>query len=521
MAHRALPLSVRAAGWAAAAFTATLVTGTLLAVALRAEAPARLGPADWAAVRFTLLQALASAALSCAAAVPVARALARRRFTGRAVLVTLLGAPFLMPSIVAVIGLLAVWGRSGWLSSLAAQAGLPPLDVYGPLGVVLAHVFLNLPLATRLLLQGWLSIPSERFRLAASLGLPPTEIARLLERPMLREVIPGTFAAIFLVCLGSFAVALTLGGGPRATTVELAIYQAFRFEFDLGRAALLGLVQLALTLTAATLALRLALPAGLGAGLDRSVERWDATRPGLRALDAVLIASATAFLVAPLAAIALRGAPALVAGLPPEVWAAVLRSLAVALASAALALFLALPLALLSTAPRGGRLAEAAGFLTLAASPLVLGTGLFLILNPFASPAALALPVTSLVNAAMALPFALRALIPALRQAEAGHGRLADSLGLIGGARLRLLLLPRSTRALGFSAGLAAAFSMGDLGVITLFSDGANATLPLALFRLMGAYRMDEAAGAALLLMALCLALFWVFDRGGRLGERT
>jgi thiamine transport system permease protein len=33
----------------------------------------------------------------------------------------------------------------------------------------------------------------------------------------------------------------------------------------------------------------------------------------------------------------------------------------------------------------------------------------------------------------------------------------------------------------------------------------------------MAAYRMDLAAGAALVLLALSLALFWIFDRGGRL----
>jgi thiamine transport system permease protein len=32
----------------------------------------------------------------------------------------------------------------------------------------------------------------------------------------------------------------------------------------------------------------------------------------------------------------------------------------------------------------------------------------------------------------------------------------------------------------------------------------------------MGAYRMESAAGAALLLLALSLGLFWIFDRGGR-----
>ena len=50
---------------------------------------------------------------------------------------------------------------------------------------------------------------------------------------------------VFLLCMTSFAVALTLGGGPRATTLELAIYQAVRFDFDLGRAAWLALIQFA------------------------------------------------------------------------------------------------------------------------------------------------------------------------------------------------------------------------------------------------------------------------------------
>jgi thiamine transport system permease protein len=314
-------------------------------------------------------------------------------------------------------------------------------------------------------------------------------------------------------------VALTLGGGPRATTVELAIFQAFTYDFDLGRAALLALVQVGLTVAAAALALRIAVPAVLGAGLDRAVERWDAAAPGPRAADALWLAVVSAFLLLPLAAVVAAGAAAL-PGLPPQVWAAAGRSLVVALGSAALTLALALPLALLVERLRGraaGALTEGLGYLTVAASPLVMGTGLFVILYPLADPAALALPVTATVNAAMALPFALRAILPALREAEDAYGRLADSLRLTGGARLRVLILPRLRRPLGFAAGIAAAFSMGDLGVIALFADAQTATLPLQLYRLMAAYRMDDAMGAALLLMGATLALFWAFDRGGRM----
>ena len=69
---------------------------------------------------------------------------------------------------------------------------------------------------------------------------------------------------------------------------------------------------------------------------------------------------------------------------------------------------------------------------------------------------------------------------------------------------------------MGFAAGLCAALSMGDLGVIALFAAPDQATLPLEMLRLMGAYRMADAQGAALLLLILSLGLFWIFDRGGR-----
>jgi thiamine transport system permease protein len=189
----------------------------------------------------------------------------------------------------------------------------------------------------------------------------------------------------------------------------------------------------------------------------------------------------------------------------------------VALASTALTVAAVLPMATAAVhLGRRGRLVETAALLAVAASPLVMGTGLFVLLFPFIDPARMALPVTALVNAAVTIPFALRAVLPAYQTIEADYGRLATGLGLSGWQRMRVLVLPRLRRPLGFAAGLAAALSMGDLGVIALFADPDAATLPLQVYRLMGAYRMEEAAGAALLLMLLSFGLFWIFDRGGR-----
>ena len=492
-----------------------LVIGTLLAVGLHAEIGKGFSRADWAALRFTLVQACLSAAISVTLAIPLARALARRQFPLRGVLITVMGAPFILPVIVAILGLLAVFGRAGIFNTMLVWAGLEPVSIYGLHGVVLAHVFFNLPLATRLILQGWQAIPSERFRLAASLGFSPGDVARWLEWPMLRSVLPGVLLVVFLVCLTSFAVALTMGGGPRCTTLELAIYQAVRLDFDLGKAALLALTQLGLGLSAALLAFRFGLPtAGFGAGLDRVERRWEAARPSLLIWDALLITLGALFLLLPLSMVVLNGAAGLLT-LPGNVWSAAVRSVAVALVATGVTLALSGAIAAFVVrhkAPLAGGL----GMLGIAASPLVIGTGLFIVIHPLADPALFALPITALVNALMALPFALRALVPALTTVEADFGRLADSLGMVGWARLRHLWLPRLRRPLGFSAGLTAALSMGDLGVVTLFSAPDQATLPLQLYRLMGAYRMQDAAAAGVLLLGLSLALFWLFDRGGR-----
>ncbi|OYW61479.1 MAG: thiamine/thiamine pyrophosphate ABC transporter permease ThiP [Rhodobacterales bacterium 12-65-15] len=456
----------------------------LAAVAWRGSGLA-FGPSDWAAVRFTILQAVVSAALATGLAIPVARAIARRSFPGRGLLITLLGAPFLLPAVVAVLGLLAVFGRSGIVNQTLQASGLPPVSIFGMQGVILVHVFLNLPLAIRMILHGWLAIPQERVRLAQSLGFRPADIARHLERPMLREVLPG---------------------------VALIIAVAVRFDFDLGRAAALALVQVVVTGVAAILVLTVAQPSGLGLGLGQEV-RLPGPPGWRRVVDIGAIGLAVGFLAVPMLAVVLRGLPG-VPTLPVEVLAAAGRSVAVAIASAGLATAVALTLAL--GAVRGNPMVEIAATLPLATSGLVLGTGLFLLVQPLVTPMTVALPVTVLVNTLLSVPLLYRILVPEARALAADYGRLADSLALAGWARLRWLVLPRLARPLGFGAGIAAALAMGDLGVITLFAGDGQATLPLLIQRLAGAYRLEGALAASVLLVLLSFALYWVCEAGGR-----
>ncbi|KIN62617.1 Thiamin transporter membrane protein [Sulfitobacter noctilucicola] len=501
-------------GVSAAALVVALILGALIAVMSRAEVGGGFVASDWAALRFTVWQAFLSALFSVLLAIPVARALARRRFFGRGALVTLLGAPFILPVIVAVLGLLTVFGRSGWLNIVLEAVGLPTVSIYGLHGVVLAHVFFNLPLATRLILQGWQAVPAERFRLVAQIRMTPWAVFRAVEWPMLRQIVPGAAALVFVICLTSFAVALTLGGGPRATTLELAIFQAFRFDFDLGRAALLSLVQLVVAGGAAIAALWLIPAVSTGGGQDRPHMRWDGKGLWQRGLDALIILLAAIFLLLPLCALVLRGVIG-IGQMPASVWSAAAASLSVAVISVVTMLVLALPMAGWVASKRAGGV-EAIGLLGISASPLMIGTGWFIVINPVMNPADLALPVTALVNALMALPFCLRILVPRIRETVQDYGRLSQSLRIEGWPLWRWVILPRCTPQLGFATGLTAALSAGDLGVIALFANEQRTTLPLQMYRLMGAYRMEAAAGAALLLLIMALGLFWVCDALGR-----
>lgn len=112
-------------------------------------------------LRFTLYQATLSTLLSIALGLPVALALARRKeFPGRIWIIRLMAVPMGLPVIVGAFGIITIWGRQGVLNSALVFAGADePFSIYGLSGILIAHVFFNLPLSVRLMLAGLERIP--------------------------------------------------------------------------------------------------------------------------------------------------------------------------------------------------------------------------------------------------------------------------------------------------------------------------------------------------------------------------
>ena len=205
----------------------------------------------------------------------------------------------------------------------------------------------------------------------------------------------------------------------------------------------------------------------------------------------------------------------------PQLWLSLLCSLKIALSAATLATVLSLLLLFSSRhlrlrlkSPHWATLLESNGSLILLVPTSVLSTGLFILLLPYADIFAWGFYLVILLNSIAALPYTLRLLSPAMHSTAQEYDKLADSLGLRGFARWRLLEWPRARPAIAQSAALAAIFSLGDLGAVAMFGSQEMQTLPWLLFQQLGSYQISQAAVTALILLLLCIGLFTLIERG-------
>ena len=531
--------------------TGLLVTGALMLMGIGAIISLAITPmvgepsaSLWAAIDSSrLLYSIKSAALQAALsvlgsiclAIPVSIAMARRRhWPAMSMLILSMSLAMVLPTTVAAMGLLAVWGRTGLLAQLCF--GMCDLSIYGLHGVVLAHMMLNVPLAVRVMMPLLQAVPETKWRLCAHLGMTSRQRFFHVEWPAIRGVIPGLSSLIFLLCFTSFALVLMLGGGPAVTTLEVEIYSAIRFDFNLPAAAGLSLIQFTLT------AVVVAVGAACGGMMAPSVitsdpsapDRFDLSRQD-RVRDCLALTLAAMLILLPVGLIALNG---INFGLPrllsrPQFWDALVTSAHVALISAVMVTVLALVMAAakadLSLPHRWGRMAGArylrvmmdqGVMLYLVIPSVVLGTAAFILLRVRGDVFGYAFGVVILANTLMALPFAYRLLDVRITALMARHDRLAAQLGIRGMVRLRVLTLPSLRQDLGLIAGLSAALSFGDLGVIALFANADFRTLPWLLYQLSGKYAADEAHALAMLVMLLTVGLFltarFVTDRALR-----
>jgi molybdate transport system permease protein len=198
------------------------------------------------ALRLSLLCSAAAVAIIVLVGTPAAYYLATRRFRGRALLITLVELPLVLPPAVAGIGLLAAFGPNGLLGGHVEL-------VLTTAGVIVALTFVAAPFYIRQAQAGFEAV--DRTWLDASRTLGAGEA-----RTFLRVAIPGAgqglIAGLALAwgrALGEFGATLMFAGSFRGITqtVPLAIYERFSTDFT-------GALALSAVLVAVSAALLLA-----------------------------------------------------------------------------------------------------------------------------------------------------------------------------------------------------------------------------------------------------------------------
>ena len=106
---------------------------------------------------------------------------------------------------------------------------------------------------------------------------------------MLLSVLLRTTALIFLLCAASFVIVLVLGG-PAATTLEVAIYQSLRMDFDVSRALTLSAIQIALSAVLVMAASRALYQQDSRSAIRLKVHRFDGTSSVAQGSDLTIIA---------------------------------------------------------------------------------------------------------------------------------------------------------------------------------------------------------------------------------------
>ena len=176
------------------------------------------------ALRLSTVTTAISLALVLALGTPLASLLARLRFHGSRVIVTLIDLPMVLPPAVAGIALLMAFGRQGVVGEVLARAGVTL--GFTTAAVVLAQCFVALPFYVRAAKAGFANVHRDIEEAAAVDGAGPLRIFHDMTLPL---AAPGLAAGAVLAwarALGEFGATIMFAGNfaGRTQTMPLAIY---------------------------------------------------------------------------------------------------------------------------------------------------------------------------------------------------------------------------------------------------------------------------------------------------------
>ncbi len=482
---------------------------------------------------FTLVQALLSTLASLIIGLPGAYIMTTYKFPGKKLLKALYSVPFVLPSILVVLGFVIFYGNSGFLNkALMALFKLeePPLHIlYSFTAVILAHAFYNFPVVISIVSEYWQKLDSSCERAANTLGSGRVKIFRTITLPRLKPAIFSAMSLVFLFCFTSFAIILVLGGGPALTTTEVEIYRLARISMDTQKACALSLFSMFVAIIVMALYSVAHNKQNKNEVIKQSqikIQRKPATFLQHFGIILYLLFSLL-FILCPILSIIARSFLGSTTRAGEYSWTlsaykklfalgssnlkAILNSVVIALASSILACGAALRICThIVKSKKSGVFVDIVLMLPMVISSVIVGLSYFIISKYFKFIPSLVLVI--LAHTIITMPFIIRTVLPVYRKIPESLVNASRTMGY--SARATFLHIEKPLLRPALLTGMVFSFvlSMGELNATLLLGTSSYQTLPVQIYRLISSYNYQGACAMGCILIVVCFIVFLISE---------
>lgn len=482
---------------------------------------------------FTLVQALISTLAALIIGLPGAYIMTTYKFPGKKLLKALYSVPFVLPSILVVLGFVIFYGNSGFLNKALMslfKIKEPPLKIlYSFAAVIMAHAFYNFPVVISIVGEYWQKLDYSCERAALTLGSKRSKVFRTITLPRLRSAILSSASLVFLFCFTSFAIILVLGGGPALTTTEVEIYRLAKISMDTSKACALSLFSMLVAIIVMTIYSVAQNKQNKGESIKQSqikVQRKPKSFFQHFAIIIYLIFSLL-FILCPILSIVARsflgsatraGKYIFTASAYIKLFQAgssslnaILNSVIIALASSLLASAAALRICtFIVKKKRAGVAVDVMLMLPMVISSVIIGLSYFIISKYLNFVPAIVLVI--LAHTVITMPFIIRTILPVYRRIPESLINASETMGYSARFTFKHIEKPLLRPALLTGMVFSFVLSMGELNATLLLGTTNYQTLPIQIYRLISSYNYQGACAMGCVLIVVCFVVFLITE---------
>jgi sulfate transport system permease protein len=164
--------------------------------------------------------------------VGLALGLVRGRWRGKTLVSALVDLPFAVSPVVVGLALILVYGNRGWIGTWLADNGIRV--IFSTPGMVLATIFVSLPLVVREVVPVLREIGVEQEEAASTLGASPAQTFWRVTLPAIRWGVAYGVILTTARALGEFGAVAVVSGKIEGQTETMTLFVEQRFQaFDL------------------------------------------------------------------------------------------------------------------------------------------------------------------------------------------------------------------------------------------------------------------------------------------------